>query len=51
MAVTLWEGKATEFMASLAGAQGAAIFVVITGLLAKQFSGKHTEGLWLICLN
>lgn len=41
MVISLWEEKATHFMESMAPLQDAAVFVIITGLLAKQYSGKH----------
>lgn len=36
----LWEDKAAQFQEGLAATEGAAAFVVITGLLAKQYSGE-----------
>ncbi|KAK1386702.1 hypothetical protein POM88_014880 [Heracleum sosnowskyi] len=40
LAVSLWENKALEFQKSLATAVKGAVFVVITGLLAKKFSDR-----------
>lgn len=40
MIVTLWEEKAAQFQEGLAGTEGSAAFVVITGILAKQYSGE-----------
>ncbi|KAL1807418.1 hypothetical protein ACET3Z_024408 [Daucus carota] len=40
MVISLWEEKATHFMESMAPLQDAAVFVIITGLLAKQYSGN-----------
>ena len=37
--VTLWEDRAYQFQSSLAEDNSSSIFVVITGLLAKKFSG------------
>lgn len=40
MLITLWEDKAAQFQEGLAAIEGAVAFVVITGLLAKQYSGE-----------
>lgn len=39
MVVTLWEDRAEEFMQLLSKAKDLPLCVVITGLLAKKFSG------------
>lgn len=41
MVVTLWDGRAFQFQESLLASEGAAMFVVITGLVAKKFSGTN----------
>lgn len=40
MVVNLWEEKAIQFLEDLNALKGTAAFVVITGLLAKQYSGS-----------
>lgn len=49
MVVTLWEEKAYQFLKAVAETQVGVgpLFVVISGLLAKKFSGQ-LEGLVLI---
>lgn len=43
MVITLWEEKAYQYLAALAESEAGPLFVVITGLLAKKFSGKPEE--------
>lgn len=40
MMVTLWEARANQFLEAMAAAGSSATFVVMTGLLCKQFSAQ-----------
>ena len=43
MVVTLWGDRAKQFQDGMANAYTRSMFVIITGLIAKKFSGHTTN--------